>query len=69
MKLKGPLILAAGIYAGDFIAEKFIIKDGPDDTGFIQRTDGFGLDEIAKLATQVAVTVLLLKMFKAKGQV
>ena len=63
MKLKGPLILAGAILVGDQIAERFIIKDGDGDTGFINRTPGFGLDEVAKLAVQVGLAVLAMRMF------
>lgn len=66
MKLKGPLILAAAIVAGDILTEKFVIKDGPDDTGFVQRTDGFGMDEIVKVAVQVVLAVLFMKWFAGK---
>ena len=63
MKLKGPLILAAAIVAGDQIAERFIIKDGENDTGFVQRTAGFGMDEIVKLALQVGLAMLFMRWF------
>jgi len=66
MKLKGPLILAGAIMAGDYIAEKFVISDGEGDSGFVQRTPGFGMDEIVKVAIQVGLAVVAMRMFGAK---
>lgn len=63
-KLKGPLIVFAAAAIGEYVAENFVIKDGPGDRGFINRTDGFGLDEIARAAIIAGLATLGLRMFR-----
>lgn len=53
----------AGVLAGEFVAEKFVLKNGEDDPdGFILMQDGFGLDEIARGVTVFLVTWYVLKL-------
>jgi len=63
-KLKGPLVVFAAAAIGEYVAENFIIKDGPGDRGFINRTDGFGLDEVARAATIALLATIGMRLFK-----
>lgn len=54
MKLKPWLVLGAGVLLGKFIAG-FVVKESPDDpTGFVEAKPGFGLDDVAEIASIVA---------------
>lgn len=66
MKLKGPLIVFGAAVLGEWITERFVIKDGPDDTGFIARSPGFGMDEIARGAIIAIFATVALKMFAGR---
>lgn len=58
---------SAGVLAGEYVAEKWVLKDGPDDPdGFIQMEDGFGLDEIARGVTVFVVTWAVLRLVRGK---
>lgn len=60
--MKSALVLLGAVLVGDFIAQQFIIKSGPDDTsGFIEQRAGFGLDDVARAATIVGVAILAKK--------
>jgi hypothetical protein len=62
MDIKKLAIGFAGAIAGNYIAEKWVLKMGPDDpTGFVPVADGLGLDDAARAATIVAVTFLVNK--------
>jgi len=66
MNIKTLLILTGAAAAGNFVAERFILKDGPDDTsGFIEVKPGFGLDDVARAATIALIAMLAHKMVKA----
>lgn len=61
------LVGAGGVLAGEFVAEKFVLKNGDDDPdGFILMTPGFGLDEIARGVTVFLVTFMVLKLVRGK---
>lgn len=46
--MKDLAVVAAGAFAGNWVAERFVLRDGPDDpTGFIDVTDGY-MDEVAR---------------------
>lgn len=62
--VKGILLLTGAVLAGKFIAERFILKPAGGTSGFIEVSDGFGLDDIAFAAT-IAGTVILAKRFIA----
>lgn len=66
MKWKGPLVVFAAALAGEWIAENWIIKDGPDDRGFIERSPGFGLDELARAGTVTVLALLGMKLFAGR---
>ena len=56
---KGP----AAAVIGNMVAEKFILKSGPDDpSGFIEVADGLGMDDLARGLT-IAVAFLLINQF------
>lgn len=66
MNIKTLLILTGAAAAGNFVAERFILKDGPDDpSGFIEVKPGFGLDDVARAATIALIATLAHKMVKA----
>lgn len=48
---------AAGAFAGDYIAENFILKDPDGTTGFVTKGPGFGLDDVVRY-TFIAVGAL-----------
>ena len=53
----------AAAVIGNMVAEKFLLKSGPDDpTGFIEVADGFGLDDIVRGLTIAVVFVALDKV-------
>ena len=60
MNFKGLLIviLLAGI--GNYLAERFVIKDpnDPHDTGIVDQAPGLGMDDLAR-ATTIGLTVIL----------
>lgn len=60
------LVLTAGAFAGNFIADQFVVKNSPDDeTGFVAFSDGpFGLDSLAKAAVIGASIWLATKIVK-----
>ena len=56
--MRGILIIAGGAIVGNMLAEKFLLKSGPDDTtGMFEVQEGFGMDDVARAA---AITVLIL---------
>ena len=66
MNIKTLLILTGAAAAGNFVAERFILKDGPDDpTGFLEVKPGFGLDDVARAATIAVIAMLAHKLVKA----
>jgi hypothetical protein len=66
MNIKTLLILTGAAAAGNFVAERFILKDGPDDpSGFLEVKPGFGLDDVARAATIAVIAMLAHKMAKA----
>ena len=60
--MKGILVLAGSVVAGNWIAERFLLKASPDDpTGFILVAEGFGIDDVARAACIVGVSLLAKK--------
>lgn len=63
--MKGILVLAGGAVVGNMLAEKFLLKSHPEDpSGFIEVKEGFGMDDIARAAAIVGVTILLQKFIR-----
>lgn len=60
MNLKGFLIVLLLAVLGNYVAERFVIKDpnDPNDQGFVDFKPGFGTDDIARGAT-IALCVVL----------
>lgn len=57
--MKGLLVLVGAAIVGNMVAEKFLLKAGPDDpSGFIEVKEGFGADDIARAATIAAVAMV-----------
>ena len=66
MNVKTLLILTGAAAAGNFVAERFLLKDGPDDpSGFIEVKPGFGMDDVARAATIALIAMLAHKFTKA----
>lgn len=60
--MKGTLVLAGSVVVGNYLAERFLLKAGPDDpTGFIPVSEGIGLDDVARAAAIVVVAMLAKK--------
>lgn len=58
--MKGYLQIAAGVALGNMIAEKFVLRQGPmDTTGFVDISEGFGLDDVARAVVVTAAVVLV----------
>jgi hypothetical protein len=63
--MKGLLVLGGGVIVGNMLAEKFLLKTGPDDpTGFVEVAEGFGMDDVARAAAIVGVVFLLQKFIR-----
>jgi len=59
MTIKNLAIAFGAAILGNYVAEKFILKSGPDDTsGFIDVSPGFGLDDAARAGCIVGVGFL-----------
>ena len=57
------LVIGGAVIAGNFVADRWVIKSGPDDpTGFVEFSEGFGADDIARAAVIVGM-ILLAKKF------
>jgi hypothetical protein len=49
--MKKTALVFGSVIAGNYIAERFVLKAGPDDpTGFVMVADGLGMDDIARAA-------------------
>jgi hypothetical protein len=49
--MKKTAIIFASVIAGNFVAERFVLKASADDpTGFVQVADGLGMDDVARAA-------------------
>lgn len=65
--MKQVAILTGAAIAGNWLAERFILKDGPDDTsGFVEVKPGLGMDDLARGLT-IAAIVLLANKYLPKG--
>jgi hypothetical protein len=49
--------IAAGVIAGNFVFERFILKNPIDGSGFVEVKEGFGMDDVIRAATVAAVVV------------
>lgn len=56
--LKGLAVMAGAILAGKWVAERFILKDPVTGKGFVEVGDGFGMDDVAVVVTQVAIVLV-----------
>lgn len=66
--MKKTIVVFASVIAGNYLAERFVLKSGPDDpTGFVQVADGLGMDDVARAATILAVLFLGDKLAKSIG--
>lgn len=60
--MKGLLVLVGAAIVGNMLAEKFLLKAGPDDPdGFIEVKEGLGLDDLARGGAIAAVAYLARK--------
>lgn len=66
--MKKTLIVFGGVIAGNYLAERFVLKASPDDpSGFIQVADGIGMDDVARAATILLVVWLADSVTKRVG--
>lgn len=50
--MKKTAIVFGSVIAGNWLAERFVLKSSPDDpTGFVLVADGLGMDDVARAAT------------------
>ena len=53
--------IGAGYFAAEFILDRWVIKsDDQDPTGMILQSEGFGLDDVVRIATIGAAGALAL---------
>jgi hypothetical protein len=65
--VKQVAILTGAAILGNWLAERFILKDGPDDTsGFVEVKPGLGMDDVARGLT-IAAVVMLANKYLPKG--
>lgn len=59
MNIKGALVVFGSAIAGNFAAEKFLLKDptDPNDKGLVEVQPGFGMDDVVRA---LAITVVVL---------
>lgn len=61
--VKGFVVLIGAAIVGNMVAEKFLLKAGPDDPdGFIEVKPGLGLDDVARGAA-IAGVYMVAKRF------
>lgn len=60
--LKGLAVLAGAILAGKWVAERFILKNPTNGSGFVEVGEGFGMDDVATVGVQVALVLVGRKM-------
>lgn len=48
--MKGFLVVLAASVVGNMVAEKFVLKANDEDTGWIQASEGLGMDDFARAA-------------------
>jgi hypothetical protein len=60
MSIKGFLIVLVLAIAGNYAAERWVLKDpnDPNDPGFVDFKPGFGMDDVARGAT-IALAVIV----------
>lgn len=57
--VKQLLIFGGAAVAGNYVAERFLLKDGPDDpSGFVEVKPGFGMDDITRALAIAAFAIL-----------
>lgn len=66
--MKKTAIVFGSIIAGNFLAERFVLKASPEDpSGFVLVADGLGMDDVARAATILAVLWLGDKLVRKAG--
>ncbi len=57
--MKKTAIVFGSVIAGNWLAERFILKASPDDpSGFVQVADGLGMDDVARAAAVLLMVYL-----------
>ena len=46
--MKGLLVVFGAVVIGNMVAEKFLLKSGPDDSGWVEASEGLGLDDAVR---------------------
>jgi hypothetical protein len=70
MKWKNLAVTGGAVMGGEWVFQKFVLKDptGTQPGGFINRSDGFGMDDVAHAATiliAIAVSHMVFKTGKS----
>lgn len=58
-KSRNGVVVFVGVVAGNYVAEKWILKANPEDPGFILAANGFGLDDLVRAAVCLTAIGLL----------
>ena len=69
MNWKNLGVTAGGIVAGEFVWQKWVVRDplNPSAGGFVDQAIGFGWDDVVHAVTLTAFIGLGHLVFKAKG--
>jgi len=60
---RNAIAVVGGALLGNYAAEKFILKTGPEDrTGFVMVAEGWGLDDLARALSVLAGVFLASKL-------
>ncbi len=58
-------VIGGAFWVADFVLDRFVIKsDSADPTGFILQAEGFGMDDVARVAGVGLAGALALKFIR-----
>ena len=55
------------VLVAEYVKDRFVIKYGPNDSGFIEASDGFGLDEFAGAGVVAVIVYVGTQLLGKKG--
>jgi hypothetical protein len=63
MRIKKTAVIFGSVIAGNYLAERFVLKASPDDpTGFVLVAEGLGMDDVARAASILLVVAIADKL-------